>query len=309
MVQISQASLTPVAALTCISSSPMLTASQKEYSRTLSHCDGGCIAAVHPDQAAAALATAGAGAFPTLGGRTPSAPAPLPGAWAARQLQQHIATVSTDAVDVHPKAAAPAQPYVPPALRAGACADTLAGCPMPRPAVPTPAPLCQPYIPPYRRTAEQQAGAAAAPRPGRPCPFPALTAGPLPAPLPVPLPLYRLALLSTSQPLAVCGTCAAEPAFSYPRCAKRACLLLLLWPLISFDLPPLAHLACTDTPVRPLFVRPLVVFPHIPHYFIPDMPPNIIYILSQMLCSVGQVHCWRAQVMALACHGTNACLP
>ena len=187
------------AALTCISSSPMLTSSQKEYARTLSHCDSGCIAAVHPDQAAAALAAAGA--FPALGGRAPAAPAPLTGAWAARQQQKTISTVSTDAVDVQPKAAAPAQPYVPPALRPGAGAAILAGCPMPRPAVPTPAPCSQPYIPPYRRTAEQQAAAATEPRPGRPCPFPTLPAGPLPALLPAPLPLYRLALLNTSQPL------------------------------------------------------------------------------------------------------------
>ncbi len=177
----------------------MLTSQQKEYARTLSHCDSGCIAAVHPNQAAAALAAPGA--FPTLGGRAPAAPAPLAGAWAARQQPTPIVTVSTDAIDVQPNAAAPAQPYVPPALRPGAGAATLAGCPMPCPAAPTPVARAQPYVPPYRRTAEQQAAATAAPRPGRPCPFPALTAGPLPAPLPAPLPLYRLALLSASQPL------------------------------------------------------------------------------------------------------------
>ncbi|KAI7838727.1 hypothetical protein COHA_007523 [Chlorella ohadii] len=180
---------------------PMLQAqaNKKEYARTLYHCDSGCIAAVHPDQAAAALAAAGA--FPALGGRTPAAPASLTGAWAARQQPQTIDTVSTDAIDVQPKAAAPAQPYVPPALRPGAGAATLAGCPLPRPIAPTPAPCTAPYIPPYRRTAEQQAAAAAAPRPGRPCAFPALTAGPVSASLPAALPLYRLALLSSSQPL------------------------------------------------------------------------------------------------------------
>ena len=177
------ASLTGAATLTR-SASPILASSQKEYARTLSHCDSGCIAAVHPDQAAAALANA-----------------PLAGAWAARQKSQLIATASTDAIDVQPKAAAPAPPYVPPALRPSAGAATLAGCPMPCPASPTPVLRTQPYVPPYRRTAEQQAAAAAAPRPGRPCPFPSLTAGPLPAPLPAPLPHYRLALLSTSQPL------------------------------------------------------------------------------------------------------------
>ncbi|KAI7838719.1 hypothetical protein COHA_007515 [Chlorella ohadii] len=180
---------------------PMLRAqaNKKEYARTLSHCDSGCIAAVHPVQAAAALTAACA--FPSLGGRAPAAPAPLAGAWAARQKSQLISAVSTDAIDVQPKAAVPAQPYVPPALRPGAGAATLAGCPMPRPIAPTPAPCTAPYTPPYRRTAEQQAAAATASRPGRPCAFPALTAGPLPGPLPAPLPLYRLALLSSSQPL------------------------------------------------------------------------------------------------------------
>ena len=153
---------------------------------------------MHPDQGAAALAAAGA--FPALGSCTPAAPAPLAGAWAVWQQPLPTPTVSAEAIDVVPKAAAPAQPYMPPALRSCASPATLAGCSMPRPAAPTAA-CPAPYVPPHRRITEQRAAAAAAPRPGRPCPFPALTAGPQPAPLPAPLPLYRLALLYASQPL------------------------------------------------------------------------------------------------------------
>ena len=180
----------------------------KEYARSLSFTnDTGSIAAVHPDLAAEALAAAGA--FPSLAYRTFAAPAALTGAWAARQGTAPCTTVSADADDVLPKAPAaapaPAAPYLPPALRPGASTATLAGCPMPRPALPTPKPTpalhAAPYVPPHRRTAEQQAAAAAAPRPGRRCLFPTLTAGPQPAPLPAPLPLYRLALLYPSQPL------------------------------------------------------------------------------------------------------------
>ena len=170
--------------------------------RSLSHCDSSRIAAVHLDTALAALLDAAA--FPALPGRSPAAPHALAGAWAARQQPAASAAApSADAEDVLPKAAAPAGPYLPPALRPEAGAATLAGCCLPRPAAaPQPAPRPAPYVPPHRRTAEQQAAAAAAPRPGRPFPFPALTAGPQPLPQLPPLPLYRLALLFPSQALA-----------------------------------------------------------------------------------------------------------
>ncbi|PRW57659.1 hypothetical protein C2E21_3710 [Chlorella sorokiniana] len=194
-------------------------ADKNEYARSLSHCVSGCIAAVHPDQAAVALAAAGA--FPALGSRACAVSTPLAGAWAARQ--QTCATTSADAIDVQPKqpVAAAARPYVPPALRPGAEAATLAGCPMPHPAAPVP--VCRPaaYVPPYRRTAEQQAAAAAAPRPGRPGLFPALAAGPQPAPQPAPLPLYRQALLRSSLPLQCWRYVPAEPASLSARCTKR----------------------------------------------------------------------------------------
>ena len=197
----------PLCAGPSLTASPIQPCSpQKEYARCLSLTnDAGSIAAVHPDQAAEALAATGA--FPTLADRTPAAPTALTGAWAARQGTAPCTTLSADADDVLPKAPAPAPaaPYLPPALRAGASATTLAGCPMPRPALPTPKPTpalhAAPYVPSHRRAAEQQAAAAAAPRPGRRCPFPTLTAGPQPAPVPAPLPLYRLALLYPSQPL------------------------------------------------------------------------------------------------------------
>ncbi|PRW57987.1 serine threonine [Chlorella sorokiniana] len=142
---------------------PMLRAQADkiEYARSLSHCLNGCIAAVHPDQAVAALSAPGA--FPALGGRSCTVSARLTGAWAALQQPAPCATAAADADDVQPKqpAAPTAQPYVPPALRPGAGAATLAGCPMPRCAAPVPTSPPAPYVQPYRRTAEQQAAAAA----------------------------------------------------------------------------------------------------------------------------------------------------
>ena len=94
-----------------------------------------------------------------------------------------------DAQDVVPRAPLPATAYLPPALRASACAATLAGCPYTRPlasasqaclAVLSMAePLrAAPYMLPRRRTAEEQAAVEAAGRPGRSCAFPLLVPGP-----------------------------------------------------------------------------------------------------------------------------------